>query len=382
MQEVAAISSVDVRGKRVLLRTSLNVPISPEGAVLDTFRLKAAAHTITWLHEHGAKTIILAHLGRDGGSLRPVVENLKELLPEVPLSFSMALPGEGGTDLEYLKEGESVVLENIRHNRGEERNDVAFARQLSQLGDIYVNDAFADSHRSHASIVSLPALLPSYAGLLMTSEIAHLSKALTPPPHALAIVGGAKFETKEPLITKLLTQYEKILLGGALANDVLKARGAPIGASLVSNAPVPTPLAEDSHLIVPTDVLLEGKEGESSIREGRINDVRQDERIVDVGTETIQQWSENIVGTPFVIWNGPVGIYESGFIEGTDALAQALIHSSAGAVIGGGDILAAVQHLSFDPERIFLSTGGGAMLEFLTTGTLVGIEALRSVQHS
>jgi phosphoglycerate kinase len=276
----------------------------------------------------------------------------------------------------YINAPEVELLENLRFNPGEEANDHEFAKKLASLGDIFVQDAFADLHRAHASIVGIPKLLPSYAGLLVEKEIEHLGAALTPPPHAIAIIGGAKFETKEPLLAKLLSLYEKVLLGGALADDLIKARGMPFGASLVSGMSVPTLLAGNKKLIIPTDavVVLD----EKTPREALVSDVRAQERMVDIGQATAKSWAEIISQASFVLWNGPMGVYEKSFIAGTDALAQALVDSYARAVVGGGDTLASIKKYQFDPSKVFLSTGGGAMLKFLTDGTLVGIDALKS----
>ena len=375
MQKITSIADAQVEGKRVLLRTSLNVPIRADGTVGDLFRLRAALPTIEWLSRHGASTCVLAHLGRDGASLKPVVEILASLTT-VPIQFF------GGSLAEArahpIAPGSCVVLENIRIHPEEEDNDQQFANALAQLGDLYVDDAFADAHRPHASIVSVPKLLPSYAGLLMLKEIERITPAVTPPSQSLAIIGGAKFETKEPLIAQLLTRYERVLLGGALANDLLKTRGLPIGSSRTSAIPIPVAIAENEQLVAPKDAVLV----DDALHRHRcagINDVRIAERIVDIGPETAGLWESCITQAAFVVWNGPMGIYEDGFVDGTDALAEALSRANVPAVVGGGDTLAALQKIAFDPEKIFLSTGGGALLEFLTTGTLAGIEALRRV---
>jgi len=372
MQKVIPLVNASVEGKRVLLRTSLNVPLSPSGKVVDMFRLKAAIPTIEWLSQQGARTIVIAHLGEGGASLKGVVETLATLT-KTPIRFF------GGTleqtKTEEVKQGECIVLENIRNYEGEKINDPVFSKTLSELADLYVDDAFADAHRAHASIVGVPTFLPSYAGLLMMQEIEHLTPALTPPPHAVAIVGGAKFETKEPLITTLLSQYETLLLGGALANDVLKARGLPIGVSSISNSSIPVSITGNDRVLVPTDGVLVD-ELHHRHRKGGIHDVRKDEKIIDIGPNTANAWKEIIFHSPFVIWNGPMGVYEQGFIAGTDALAEAIANSHATAVVGGGDTLAALQKFSFDTKKVFLSTGGGAMLQFLSSGTLFGIEAL------
>jgi phosphoglycerate kinase len=207
--------------------------------------------------------------------------------------------------------------------------------------------------------VGVAKLLPAYAGLLVQKEVAEISKALTPEEPALAIVGGAKFETKIPLLTKLLETYGQILLGGALANDMLKARGVDVKNSLVSATVVPAEMVKDSRILVPADFVWEA------------------DKIVDIGPDTAMHWATLLATQKFVLWNGPLGIYEEGHTAGTDMVAAALANSQATAVIGGGDTAAALAKITFDRERVFISTGGGAMLEFIAAGTLPGLELLR-----
>jgi phosphoglycerate kinase len=241
---------------------------------------------------------------------------------------------------------------------------------------MYVNDAFPVSHRADASIVGVPALLPHYAGLQFLNEVEHLSQALTPPHGSIALIGGAKFETKEPLLKKLLTTYSTIAIGGALANDVLKARGWPIGSSLVSTLGVPEDIAGNENLVVATDVVVrEGAQGAE--RTALVVDTQANEAIIDIGPVTAATWAAAIALAPFVLWNGPMGIYELGYTDGTDALAEAITKSGCKAVVGGGDTVAALKKFNFDTTKVFVSTGGGAMLEFLTAGTLPGLEALK-----
>lgn len=357
MQEVTSVTKANLSGKRVVMRVDFNVPLKA-GKIVDDTRIRAALPTINYLHEQKAAAIILlAHVGRPDGK---VVKALSVAPIEKHLRTLTNIPFE--------------LRENLRFDAREEANDSVFAQELAKLGDVFVQDAFADAHREHASIVGIAKLLPSYAGLLLQKEIEKLTAALTPPKGSVAIIGGAKFETKEPLVEKLLTTYDKILLGGALGNDLLKARGMPFGSSLISPTPLPLRIAGHEHLFGPLDVVADF-EGVS--RNAFPADVRTKEHIVDIGEKTASHWSALIEHAPFVLWNGPVGVYENNFTKGTDTLAQALARSGAHAVIGGGDTAAAVAKISFDADKIFISTGGGAMLEFLTAGTLPGIEALR-----
>lgn len=355
------VRNINCAGKRVLLRADFNEPLI-DGVVQDDARIRAVVPTIEFLLQQNPTSIkILTHLGRPEGR---VVEALRT----APLAKALS---------KYVTDPRVEVLENVRFNPGEETNDKAFAQELAAQGDLFVNDAFADAHREHASIVGLPTLLPSFAGLLMEKEVEALTAALTPPPGSVAIVGGAKFETKIPLITRLLEHYDTVLLGGALGNDLIKARGMPFGASLVSAEPVPVEIAINQKLLMATDAYF-GEEGKKIERVSTIADIRAHERIVDIGPITAGQWSERVSQAPFVVWNGPMGIYEDGFRAGTDALATALAQSQARAVVGGGDTIAALSKCSFDPARVFISTGGGAMLEFLANGTLPAIEALKN----
>jgi phosphoglycerate kinase len=361
MPEIKSVRDADIQGKRVLLHTDFDVPLL-NGKVADDARIRAALPTIALLREKGAKQIIIiSKLGRPGGKIvevlrmAPVAARLGELI-----------------DLAGIE-----VRENLRFDPREEANDDTFAKELSALGDIFVNEAFADSHRAHASIVGIPKYLPSYAGLHFLDEITHLEVALHPPHQSIAIIGGAKFETKEPLLLKLVSLYDSLVLGGALANDVLKSRGFPVGGSTVSAMPVPTPLAMDERVQLPSDLVVIETGGDAE-RSCLVTDIRASEQAVDIGESTAKNWAEKIRGAQFILWNGPMGVYEKGFTRATDELAEAVATGSCRAIIGGGDTDAALAKFSFDKNRIFISTGGGAMLQFLADGTLPGIEALRN----
>lgn len=357
------------------MRMSLNVPVGADGKVTDLFRLKRSLPTLEHLVAQGAKVVVVGYFGRSGESLLPVFEALKTLAPQIPMQFFSGMPEDANAQADTLNAGECLVLENIRKHPGEEKNDPALAQALASLAEVYVSDAFAEAHRPYASNVGVATLLPSCAGFLMLDEVAHLSPALTPPQGSVAIIGGAKFETKQPLIEKLLVLYSKLLLGGALGNDAIKARGYPFGSSLISEKPMPPEIAGNDHLLSPEDAYLSG--GALEGRAGYITDTRVEEKIFDIGPETAEAWARVVSTAPFVLWNGPMGVYEKGFTKGTDALAEALVASGAHAVIGGGDTVAAVSKFSFDPTRIFVSSGGGAMLDFLSNGTLPALEVLK-----
>ncbi len=358
MSELKSVRNADVRGKRVLVRTDFNVPLH-DGKIENDLRIRASVATLELLHQNGAaKIIILTSLGRPEGK---VVEGLKLAPVEARLRELTQVPFE--------------MHENLRFDPREEAGDEGFAKELAALGDVFVNEAFADSHRAHASIVGVPNYIPGFAGLRFGEEVERLRTALTPPQGSVALIGGAKFETKEPLIKKLLTLYSEVLLGGALGNDVIKARGMPFGDSLTSKVPVDPDVAGNERLVVATDAFV--VEGEvNAERVASIADIRKNESVIDIGPQTAVLWSDKISKAPFVLWNGPMGVYERGYADGTDALAQTLARSGVQAVVGGGDTAAAVEKYQFDSAKVFVSTGGGAMLDFLTEGTLPGVEAL------
>lgn len=355
--KLRSVKDAPVTGKRVLVRVDLDVPLTG-GHVLNDWRLRACVPTLELLHKRGAQNIILlAHAGRPGGK---VVEELRLAPVEARLRELTKVPFE--------------MRENLRFDPREEANTPEFARELAALGDIFINEAFANSHREHTSIVGVAKLLPSFAGLNVEGEVARLSQALAPAPPNLAIIGGAKFETKEPLLQKLLAAYDEVLVGGALGSDVLKSRGLPVGASLVAEVIAPISLAGEARLLSPIDLMVVG---EREARVAHTADVRAGEKIVDIGPQTANEWGKKISRSQFVLWNGPMGIYEEGYTQGTDALAAAIVSASCQALIGGSDTVAAVTKHSFDPKKVFLSTGGGAMLQFLVDGTLPGIEVLK-----
>lgn len=361
----------NLRGKCVLLRLNLDVPVE-NGALRDMHRIDSTKKTLEFLRAQKAKTLIIGHIGRDPKeTLRPVFEYLKGSIPVV---FAPALR-DAKEKMRTADEGGFVLLENLRSFSGETENDPAFGRELASCADIYVNEAFAVSHRAHASIVGVPTLLPSYAGFVFAEEVKQLSKAFTPPRPALVVLGGAKFETKMPLIRKFLEIADAVYVCGALANDVYKARGYETGVSLLSGT-VPEPaLLENPRLQVPSDVIARAAEGS---KEKGSNAVEKEEKIVDAGSDALADIRALIEKAKFVLWNGPLGEYEAGFDAGTIALAQLLAECDAETIIGGGDSLAVVSKLGLLERFSFVSTGGGAMLEFLANGTLPGIEALKT----
>lgn len=367
----------------VLVRAALNVPIA-DGSVANEYRLRRALGTLRFLAHEGARTVVISHLGEKGTeTLEPVAKRLGTLLPQV--HFCPSTTGaEARAAVRALLPGHILVLENLRRNRGEVTNDPAFAAELASLADLYVEDSFDTCHRKHASIIGVPTLLPAYAGLLLEEEVHALTAALTPTTPNIAIIGGAKFATKEPVLTKLLLTYAHVFVGGALANDFLRATGHEVGKSLVADdAPAHlADLARHPRLLVPTDVIVVPAaqlSAPDAVQHARVKPVRgigPNDVIVDVGPETSRRLATLIGSATQVLWNGPLGNYERGFSAATDNLAQAIAASQAHAVVGGGDTIAAIEKLGLFSKFSFVSTGGGAMLDFLAYGTLPGISVL------
>lgn len=363
----------------VLVRAALNVPVL-NGKVVNPFRLKQAVATIQYLQSRHAKVILCGHLGDQGTeSLRPVYEALAKEINN--LSFTDAVSGAPARDAaRALRGGEALMLENLRRDPGEKKNDAMFARELASVADVVVEDSFDVMHRAHASVVGVTTLLPAYAGLLVEREITELRKALKPSRPALAIIGGAKFSTKEPVLKQLLSSYDRVFVGGALANDFLKAAGKPVGTSLVSDADATSigELLKNPKLLLPKDCVAAPIGSDRSAgRVCSVDEVKESEAVLDNGPETIAMLDEVVRSAQTVLWNGPLGNYERGFVEGTEALATVIARSKAHSIIGGGDTVAAIEKLGLNDHISFISTGGGAMLDFLADGSLPGIKALR-----
>jgi len=358
-------------GKRVLLRADFNVPIQ-NGKVVDDFRIVKALPTIKYLKSKKAKIIIISHAGEDGTqSLEPVHRALSKY---IKVRFVDDIAGEKAKKaIALMKNGEVILLQNLRRDRGEKENSIPFAKKLASLADVYVNDAFPVSHRVQASIVLLPKLLPHYAGLQMLDEIRHLSKALHPKHPFLFILGGAKFETKMPLIKKYLKVADHIFIGGALANNFFKEEGFEVGASVIDKKDFHLkPLLANKKILLPIDVVAKDSAGTTTKRP---SDVFSDEKIMDAGTDSISMLAPYAMKAKMILWNGPLGFYEDGFTKGTTDLLALLAHAKGETIIGGGDTAALISK-KMEKKFTFVSTGGGATLEFLTKGTLPGIKAL------
>lgn len=383
------------RDKRVLLRIDANVPVK-DGEVVDDFRLWSARPTIEYLSARGAVVVVIAHLGRPRGrreakyTLAPVAKRLARVTGKL-----VTFVGDAGGPLtkralEAAVPGQVFLLENLRFNRGEESNSGSFAKKLASFADVYVNDGFGVSHRAHASVSAVTKYLPSYAGLLMEREITVLEHVRTHPAKpSVAMIGGAKLDTKIGLIKELCAHYGTVLVGGGLINAILAARGFVVDSALVDAKLVraATPLLKMKNLVLPVDVTVSrpGKEN-APIRVVPIATdtpfvvCRDPEAIVDIGPRTILAWSAVLKRAKTIVWNGPLGIFENPrFSHGTMALARIVASRSKGralGVIGGGETVEALYKSGMQQWVDHVSTGGGAMLEYLEGCTLPGVKVL------
>jgi len=383
------IRDVPVAGKRVLVRVDFNVPLEG-GEVRDDTRIVAALPTIRYLVDQKARVILASHLGRPKGkvapefSLRPVARRLGALLG-MPVAFAGDCVGpDAEAAAAALNPGEVLMLENLRFHAEEEANDPEFSRKLAALADLYVNDAFGTAHRAHASTAGVAAYLPAVAGFLMEKEIDYLSRALEAPKRPfVAILGGAKISDKIGVIQNLLGKVDRLLIGGGMANTFLKAQGYDVAASLVEedSVPVAQGLLEqgEGKILLPTDVVVaDAFAADAQAKVVPVGQVPAGWRILDIGPETVQAFSEALRGAKTVVWNGPMGVFEfPRFAEGTFAIAHALAKlPKAITIIGGGDSAAAVEQAGVAGKMSHVSTGGGASLEFLEGKTLPGVAAL------
>ncbi|MBX4215560.1 phosphoglycerate kinase [Candidatus Parcubacteria bacterium] len=366
----------DLKGKRVLLRLDLNVPQDGD-TILDDTRLWKALPTLEFLKKKGARVIAISHLGHDGTcSMKGVARRLAKL---IPVGF---VPEVSGPLVEKavasMKNGSIILLENVRRDEGETKNRPLFALSLASLADYYVNDAFSVSHRTHASIVSLPKLLPSFVGLQFEKEVRALSALFSPKRPFLFILGGAKLETKLPLIKKYLKIADYVYVAGALANPFFKTWGFGIGKSIADDAGEDlVALLKHKKLLLPEDVVVDGPGIAAPGIVRRIDEVKKKETIRDIGPDSLEALLKLVARSREILFNGPLGYYELGFSKPTEDLLRAIGKSKADSTVGGGDTLALITKLNLESKFSFVSTAGGAMIDFLSEGTLPGIEALK-----
>jgi phosphoglycerate kinase len=374
MKYIDEVPVNELKGRRVLLRADFNLPLKPDGEVANVFRVQQGWKTVRYLSEQGAKVIIVSHLGRDPEeSMEPVARALKPFGPIVFIADLVGAAAKGA--VMAMKDGEMLLLENVRRDPRETENDPEFARDLASLAELYVNDSFAADHREHASVVGITRFLPSYAGLLVRDEVENIDAARSPEHPSLAILGGAKFETKAPLIRLLLEKYDHLFITGALANDVFKTRGLQVGRSLISKELPRQDILSNPHLLAPVDVTVEDSSGKVSVK--KPEEVGSDDKIADIGPGSVAMLAPHIASAKFILWSGPTGMYENGYVHYTQGIAELISKARAKTVIGGGDTVAAIEATGVKMgENAFLSTGGGAMLEYLLKGTLPAIAAL------
>ncbi|MEA2720575.1 MAG: phosphoglycerate kinase [Candidatus Eremiobacteraeota bacterium] len=386
------LRDVDVSGKRVLLREDLNVPMK-DGAIADETRIQAALPTLRFLHEHGAKTVILSHLGRPDGkpnskySLRPLAARLAELLGTDVRFVEDCIGPAAVAASNALPDGGFVLFENVRFHAEEEANDPAFAHELAKSGDLYVNDAFGTAHRAHASTAGVAADLPAYAGFLMEAELAALSRLTNDPARPfVCAIGGAKVVDKVGVFENLLAKVDAFVIGGGMANTFLAAQGIEVGKSLRDPDLVPAQriiamsLAQGVALHLPDDaVVADAFDADDTARTVPLDQVG-DGMILDIGPRTARAYADVLRRAKTIVFNGPMGVYEKpAYQNGTRVVGEAIAEATkngAISVIGGGDAAAAAHALGFADAVTHVSTGGGATLEFLEGKTLPGVAAL------
>lgn len=388
-----SITDVDVSGKKVLLRCDFNVPLNKEtGEITSDKRIAASIPTIKYLLDKGARVIACSHMGKPKGefkkslSLAPVAVRLSELLG-VPVKFAPDVAGEETAKLSSeLKNGEIMLFENVRFDPREEKNDAEFSKQLASLGEIYVSDAFGSVHRAHASTTGVAAFLPAYAGFLVEKELSVMGGALDNPKRPfVAVLGGAKVSDKIGVLTNLIDKADTLIIGGGMAYTFLKALGKSIGTSLLeadklelANEVMQKAKEKNVKFLLPVDVAIGDRFAADCERKVvDVDSIPDDWMGLDIGDKTVALFSEAIKGAGTVVWNGPMGVFEfPAFANGTQSLAKAMADSGAITIIGGGDSAAAVEQMGFADKITFISTGGGASLEFLEGRELPGIACL------
>ena len=393
MAEIKTIDQLDAAGKRVLVRVDFNVPVK-DGVVTDDTRIRAALPTINKLVDQGARVVLMSHRGRPAGtgfeeefSLRPAALHLAEVLGK-PVAFASDIAGEDAlAKAAALNDGEILIVENLRFDKREKKNDPAFCEELAKLGEVYVNDAFGTAHRAHASTAGVAKLLPAYAGYLMENEVSTLSGMLDNPKRPFcAILGGSKVSDKIQVIEALLDKCDTLVIGGGMCFTFLLAQGMGVGTSLkeddwVERAAGLLKAAEEKgvEFLLPVDVVCADKFAEdAATKTVSVTEIPEDMMGLDIGPETSKLYAEAIAKAKTVFWNGPMGVFEmDAFAEGTRQVALAVAENEeADTIIGGGDSVAAVNKFDLGSRMTFISTGGGASMELVEGKELPGVAAL------
>lgn len=391
------VRDLDVAGKKVLVRVDFNVPLNDKGEITDDTRITASLPTIQYLLEQKAAVILMAHLGRPKGqvkpelSLAPVAKHLGKLLGKKIL-FAPDCVGEAAqAAASKLKPGHILLLENLRFHKEEEKNDMEFAEKLASLADLYVNDGFGVSHRAHASVEGVTHFLPAAAGFLLEKEIQYVGQAVINPLHPfVAIIGGAKVSDKIGVISNLLDKVDTLLIGGGMANTFLAAQGYKMGKSLVEEDKLD--LAKELlakakknkvNMLLPTDLVMAAAFAPDAehVTE-KVKNLNQAYMALDIGAETSKAYAEALADAKMIVWNGPMGVFEmDAFCKGTEAVAKAVAKSRATSIVGGGDSVAAIEKLGLAKRITHISTGGGASLEYLEGKVLPGVAALDDLRR-
>lgn len=391
------VRDLDVAGKKVLVRVDFNVPLNDKGEITDDTRITASLPTIQYLLEQKAAVILMAHLGRPKGqikpelSLAPVAKHLGKLLGKKIL-FAPDCVGEAAqAAASKLKPGHILLLENLRFHKEEEKNDMEFAEKLASLADLYVNDGFGVSHRAHASVEGVTHFLPAAAGFLLEKEIQYVGQAVTNPLHPfVAIIGGAKVSDKIGVISNLLDKVDTLLIGGGMANTFLAAQGYKMGKSLVEEDKLD--LAKELlakakknkvNMLLPTDLVMAAAfSPDAEHVTEKVKNLNQAYMALDIGAETSKAYAEALADAKMIVWNGPMGVFEmDAFCKGTEAVAKAVAKSRATSIVGGGDSVAAIEKLGLAKRITHISTGGGASLEYLEGKVLPGVAALDDLRR-
>lgn len=387
-----SVKDIDVKGKVVFCRVDFNVPMK-DGKVTDDTRIRAALPTIEYLTGQGAKVLLASHLGRPKGQvteelrLTPVAKRLQELLGQEVKKADEAYGDNVKQQISDLKEGDVLVLENVRFYPGEEKNDPELSKAFADLADVYVNDAFGAAHRAHASTAGIAAYLPAVSGFLMQKELEVLGKAISNPDRPFtAIIGGAKVKDKIGVIESLLDKVDNLIIGGGLAYTFVKALGHEVGKSLLEEDKVDLAKSfmdrakeKGVNFLIPTDVLVaDDFSNDANTSIVPISEIPSDLEALDIGIETREKYADVIKNSKLVVWNGPMGVFEiDAFAKGTKAIAEALAEAKdTYSVIGGGDSAAAVEKFGLADQMSHISTGGGASLEFMEGKELPGVTAL------
>lgn len=386
------VKDIQLTGKRVLVRVDYNVPMNDKGEITDFIRIEASLPTLHYLLDQGAAVILMAHLGRPKGkvnpkfTLKPVAEALSQLIHR-PVQFCPDCVGKDAQDAAaQLRNGDILLLENLRFHPEEEKNDPHFAQELAALGDVYVNDGFGVSHRAHASVEAVTHYLPAVAGFLLEKEIAYLGNAVDKPQRPFAaIIGGAKVADKIAVIRSLIKKADVILIGGGMANTFLAAKGYNLGKSLVEKESLgiakdllAEAAAQKTKMLLPLDLIMAASFSNEADHEAEdLDALNPDYMALDIGSKTAELYAQTLAGMKTIVWNGPMGVFEMpNYAEGTRRVAEAMAASDGITIVGGGDSAAAVKQMGLADKMSHVSTGGGASLEYLEGKVLPGLAAL------